>query len=211
MRATQEKCNYNVFDRISGYLDLNPFGSDKMEHLYSGYSVEKITEVLNETYPGLSMYVRDVNLPQTLVQKYTPGQIICERGFTDASCRVMGMATTFRYAILSNHMVSLGEYEHGTNWGLFVAQRSSHFKVIGKTEYHGKTALFLLHLPNDDSWKMFQDITLDKDNEILSSCITRFRDKCEQPPIPELATDNWLDRCKNPLEMDENGVFFNLE
>lgn len=30
-------------------------------------------------------------------------------------------------------------------------------------------------------------------------------------PIPELATDKWLDRCKFPLGMDDNGNFFELE
>ena len=60
----------------------------------------------------------------------------------------MGMVTSHRYAILSNHMGDFREYEHGTNWGLFVAKHS-HFKVIDIYEYNGKTQILLLHLPDD--------------------------------------------------------------
>ena len=75
-------------------------------------------EVINEIFPGLTMYVRDVNLPPAFASKYAPDMIIMEPGFTDASSRVMGMVTTHRFAILSNHMADFGPYEHDTNWGL---------------------------------------------------------------------------------------------
>lgn len=157
------------------------------------------------------MFVRDVNLAPGLAEKYTEGLILCEKGFADASCRVMGMVTTHRYAILSNHMADLREYEHGTDWGLCVAQRDSHFKVLGQATHNGKTAIFLLHLPDDETWKLFQNVEINTDKDILTTCIERFKSKCDEPPISELATEAWMERCVYPIGMDENGKLFDLE
>ena len=172
---------------------------------------EKYEQVFNRTYPGLTMFVRDVNLAPELAAKYTEGLIIREKGFTDASCRVMGMVTTHRYAILSNHMAGLREYEHDTNWGLCVAQRDSHFKVLGQETYNGKTVILLLHLPDDEAWKLFQNIVVNTDKDLVAMCIERFKKKCDEPPIPELATEAWMERCVCPLGMDDKGNLFELE
>lgn len=59
--------------------------------------IEAIEKAINEIMPGLTMYVRDINLNEQYAKKYVPGRIIREPGFTDASCRVGGMATTHRY------------------------------------------------------------------------------------------------------------------
>lgn len=167
--------------------------------------------VINQTYPGLTMFVRDANLPSEIAAKYTVGLILREKGFTDASCRVMGMITTHRYGILSNHMADLREYEHGTNWGLCVAQRDSHFKVLGTGEHNGKTIILLLHLPNDETWKLFQNVVINTDADLVANCIERFRNKCDEPPIPELTTETWLKRCATPIGMDYEGILFELE
>lgn len=172
---------------------------------------ELYEQVINRTYPGLTMFVRDVNLAPELAAKYTEGLIIREKGFTDASCRVMGMVTTHRYAILSNHMADLCEYEHDTNWGLCVAHRDSHFKVLGQETYKGKTVILLLHLPDDEAWKLFKNIVVNTDKNLVAMCIERFKSKCDEPPIPELATEAWMERCACPLGMDDNGDLFELE
>ena len=52
--------------------------------------IEAIEKAINEIMPGLTMYVRDINLNEQYAKKYVPGRIIRELGFTDASCRVGG-------------------------------------------------------------------------------------------------------------------------
>ena len=123
----------------------------------------------------------------------------------------MGMVTTHRYGILSNHMVNLTEFEHDTNWGLHVARSGSRFKVLENYEYHGKTLILLLHLPDDESWKIFQEIQLSIDEELVENCIERFKNKCFEKPIPELAKKDWLERCAHPIGMDENGNIFDIK
>ena len=175
------------------------------------FDANHIEHIVNQTYPGLTMYVRDANLPKIVSENYEKGMIIRERGFCDASNRVMGMITTHRYGILSNHMANLTEFEHGTNWGLHVAKSGSRFKVLNNFEYNGKRLILLLHLPEDDSWKIFREIEINIDEELVENCIERFKNKCEEEPITELAKEDWLDRCSFPIGMDEDGNIFDVE
>ena len=168
-------------------------------------------EVINEIFPGLTMYVRDVNLPPAFASKYEPDMIIMEPGFTDASSRVMGMVTTHRFAILSNHMADFGPYEHDTNWGLFVAQRNAHFKILDIYEYQGRTQILLLHLPDDNRWKLFENVKINLEDQIIEDSRKRFENKSVQDPVPELAKENWLARCASPLGMSDDGAFFDLD
>ena len=170
--------------------------------------IDLLEQTINEILPGLTMYVRDVDLDSNLSAIYKAGMIIMERGFTDASCRVMGMKTTHRYSILSNHMVDFQEYEHGTNWGLFVAQPNAHYKVLDVYEFQGKTQILLMHLPNDSRWRLFENIEIDIEKDFINNCRSRFENKCLAEPIAELTTDEWLARCKMPIGMSEDGVLF---
>ena len=148
-------------------------------------------KLLNDTFPGLTMFVRDVNLNIVCAQTYQAGMIIRERGFADASRRVMGMITTHRFAILSNHMMDLSLLEHGTGWGLCVAQAGAHFKVL-------------------DRWRVFENMTSNIETQVIESSRKRFRLKAFVEPVPELTTQEWLSRCADPLGMDENGNLFEL-
>lgn len=173
--------------------------------------VKSYEDVINEILPGLTMYVRDVNLSPVCADKYEPQTIIMERGFTDASSRIMGMVTTHRYAILSNHMADFGQYEHETNWGLFVAKHNAHFKVLDVYEYLGKTQILLLHLPDDSRWKMFENVKLSVEDQLIEDSRKRFENKSVQEPVPELITEDWLARCAAPLGMNDAGELFDLD
>ena len=172
---------------------------------------EQLQAVADKMYPGIALFARDVNLPAELARKYVPGQIIRERAFTDASIRFMGMVTTHRYVILSNHMADLAQFEHGANWGLHVAQKDAHFKVLGLHTHAGKTGIFLLHLPDDESWHLWQKAEFAMDRQLYDMAVQRFRDKCTQPPVPELTDRAWLDRCAFPLGMSDDGQLWPLE
>ncbi len=172
---------------------------------------ERFERIANQVYPGIGIYVRDTNLANGLADKYVSGLIIREKAFTDASNRVMGMITSHRYMILSNHMADFSLFEHGTKWGLHVANKDSHFKILGKHVYKGKTAIVLLHLPDNDDWKVYKNCQFSLDEEIYKMAIERFEAKCEMPPIAELSTSEWLSRCNFPVGMDNSGNFWSLE
>lgn len=77
--------------------------------------------------------------------------------------------------------------------------------------YKGKCAIILLHLPDDDTWEMFKTINISMDQQLLEMAIQRFEAKCERPPVPELAAPQWLDRCKFPIGMRDDGEFWPLK
>jgi hypothetical protein len=166
--------------------------------------------IANSMYPGIGLYARDVNLPDKLCEKYEKGMIICERGFTDATNRFMGMVTTHRYVILSNHMANLTPFEQGANWGLHVASSGAHFKVLGRHTHNGKTGIFLLHLPDNDDWKVYLHADFSLDAQLFDMAVQRFIVKCNAEPVPELTKKAWLDRCALPLGMTETGKMFDL-
>ena len=146
-----------------------------------------ISLLMGSMYPGITLFARDVNLPPELAEKYKAGMIIREKGFTDTTIRFGGMVTSCRYVILSNHMKNLAMLENGTNWGLHVANKDAHFKVLGQVTYNGKTGIFLLHLPDDETWKAYQTIEFSLDKELYEKAVSRFQAKALDAPIPELA------------------------
>ena len=172
--------------------------------------VQALQAAANKIYPGLTMLVRDVNLPAGFAEKYKEGMIIREKGFVDCTFRVGGMVTTHRYGILTNHAGNLSKFEEGTNWGLCVCNKDSHFKVLGTHTCGGKTIILLLHLPDDPSWKLFENVVINTDKKLVEECIKRFEAKCGLPPIPEVSSPQWLDRCAFPVGMDDSGNFFPL-
>lgn len=148
-------------------------------HDATALTKEIVQAVINRAYPGMALFARDVNLPEELAQSYTPDLIIREKAFTDASNRFMGMATTHRYVILSNHMGDMSLFEP-IYWGLHVAQKNSHFKVLGQHTHQGKTGIFLLHLPDDESWHLWQMIEFAMERQLYDTAVQRFTNKC--PP-----------------------------
>ena len=46
---------------------------------------EEAEKIINEVFPGLTLYYRDTNLDQSLIEKYVVGKILLEPAFTDCS------------------------------------------------------------------------------------------------------------------------------
>ena len=138
--------------------------------------------LMQSVLPGLQMFARDVNLPEALASRYTPGMLLREKAFTDASDRFMGMVTTHRYVILSNHMVNFSAFEHGTNWGLHAAQCGAHFKVLAVRTFRGKTGIFLLHLPDGEGWKFWKTGLFDLEHELTEKAVARFCENAARSP-----------------------------
>lgn len=173
-----------------------------------GIGAEELEKALNDMLPGLANHVRDVNLEPEIAALYRPGMVIRDKAFVDATKRIGGMATTHRFAIFSNHMADLSEFEHGTNWGLCVAAPESRFKVIDVYEHEGKTQISLLHLLDDDRWHIFANAEFKMPGLNIEDIRSRFEMRCSQEPIPELATKEWLDRCSYPVGLNPSGGLY---
>lgn len=178
-----------------------------MNRIFHQAAYEKAIE---DTVTGMGMFARDVNLPAKIAQKYEPGRIILERAFTDASVRVAGMVTTHRFLILSNHMANFAEFEHGTNWGLYVAKNDARFLILDVYTYAGKTQILLLHLPDDERWAYFYHLAEAGKNVMIEDCRKSFEQMTGEEALSELTGVDWLERCEFPLGIDDEGNYFEL-
>jgi hypothetical protein len=170
---------------------------------------KRYEDAFNRIFPGLQMFVRDTNLSENVMEKYKVGIILRDPTFVDTSCRVGGMVTSHRYSILSNHYININEYEHGTNWGLCICQRDSHFKILDIYVLNNKTQIVLLHL--DDDWELFQNITSNVEEDMIKNCRERFKIRLNEEPIPELTTKDWFDRLVYPIGINNENEYFSLK
>ena len=171
--------------------------------------VDSKDEIYNLVYDNLTFHVRDLDLPENLINKYYIGKIIQERALVDASTKIGKMITNCRFAILSNHMADLSDFEHGTNWNLCTTNPDSIFKVLDIYKYKGKVQILLLHLI-EDYWKDFiSNDTINEDFVNKSRIIFRKSFNCAS--VPELTTKRWLQRCNFPVGLDPNGNFWEIK
>lgn len=193
-----EKCNFYIF---------NPYDNEKDSiNLSDEQSPEY--KIYEATYNNLKYLVRDVDLSPEIEDKYVKGEILQEKGFTDASSKIGKITASHRFLILSNQMKDLSSFEHDTDWGLYTAANDSKFKVLDVYEYNGKTQITLLHLL--DLWEIFKDDTTINE-DVVESARENFRKSFNMEPVSSLMSDTWKDRCKYPIGLDNDGNYFKLD
>ncbi|SNR53951.1 hypothetical protein [Flavobacterium sp. ov086] len=168
----------------------------------------RIKDILDETFSELKLFYRDTNLPEDLITHYKIGQIIKERGFTDMSYIGGGLSGNLRYLIASSEARDLSKFNpDSVKNGHSLLDDNSFFKVLDIQKVKNKTQIFLLNIPGN-SLPLFKNSTSNLEEEITEKARRKFIDKVDSALIPELQTENWKDRTKLPLGMDENGQLF---
>ncbi len=158
-----------------------------------------------ETYSKLVCFVRDVDLPEEIAEKYKPLDIIREPELTEACVRVGGMVKSHRYAIFSNHMKVRPKEYNGPDWGICSAKKGSRFQVIDVYHYKGKTQIALLHLLDEPGWEFLNAETFGMPKDLISETRKIFEERLDEEPIADITNEEWFDRCKKPIGIDENG------
>ena len=156
--------------------------------------------VLSSTLESCDMFVRDVNLSEDLANNYEIGMILNEKAFVDASDKIGGMVTSYRYLILSNQMNDLSEFEKDTNWGLHTTSSNSKFKVLDIYTVGDKTQILLLQLP--EGFEEVFETSNKLIDEVIEDSRELFKDVLNEEPIKELTTDEWLERVSFPIGID---------
>lgn len=165
---------------------------------------------VNDALPGLQNFVRDLWLAPSQAARYEVGAILRSPRPVEATARVGGMRTTHRIAILSSHMADLSGLTEG-DWGLHAAASGSRFQVVDVFEHEGKTQIALLHLPDDERWRLFDGARLSVIDNLIGGIRERFAAKCGLEPIPEVSSDEWLTRMHDPVGLDGHGTPYPVE
>ena len=165
---------------------------------------------VNDALPGLQNFVRDLWLAPSQAARYEVGAILRSPRPVETTARVGGMRTSHRIAILSNHMADLSGLT-GEDWGLHAAASGSRFQVVDVFEHEGKTQIALLHLPDDERWRLFGGTRLSVIEDLIGGIRERFAAKCLLEPIPEVSSDEWLTRMHDPVGLDGHGEPYPVE
>jgi len=169
---------------------------------------ERLRTIYHETFSGLKLFYRDTNLSESLISNYKIGQIIQEKGFTDMSSIGGGLSGNFRYLIASANAKDLSKFNPASAQnGHFLLDSISYFKVLDIQKIGDKTQVFLLNIP-DNSISLFKNSSSNLEEEIIEKSQKRFREKIDADLIPQLQTEEWKERTRLPLGMDESGTLF---
>lgn len=169
---------------------------------------KRIKEILDETFSDLKLFYRDTNLPENLISTYKIGQIIKEKGFTDMTSIGGGIFGNFRYLIASANAKDLSKFNpDSSKIGHFLLDEISFFKVLDIQKIENKTQVFLLHIP-DNSLSLFKNSTSNLEEEISEKAKQKFTAKINSALIPELQTDDWKEKTKSPIGMNDLGEMF---
>jgi hypothetical protein len=168
----------------------------------------RLKAIYNETFSGLKLFYRDTNLPEDLISNYKVGQIIQEKGFTDMSTLGGGLSGNFRYLIASANAKDLSIFNpDSAKIGHYLLDTIAYFKVLDIQRIEDKTQVFLLNIP-DNSLTLFKNSSSNLEEEITEKAREKFITKRNLPLIPELQTNDWKERTKTPIGMNDNGEMF---
>ena len=168
----------------------------------------RLKAIYNETFSGLKLFYRDTDLPDDLISNYKIGQIIQEKGFTDMSSMGGGLSGNIRYLIASAHPKDLSKFNpDSAKIGHFLLDTIAYFKVLDIQKIENKTQIFLLNIP-DNSISLFKNSSSNLEEEIIEKAQKKFRDKIHSALVIPLQTEDWKERTKSPLGMNDNGELF---
>lgn len=169
---------------------------------------KQIEEIYNQTFGGLTLFYRDTSLSENLISKYSVGQILTERGFTDMSYKGGGLATNFRYLIASANAKDLSAFNpDSAKFGHVLLSSNAYFKVLDIYKIGSKTQVFLLEIPVT-AVDFFASATSNIEEDITKKARESFDTKINSEPIAELQTKEWRERTEFPIGMNDKGEFF---
>ena len=179
------------------------------------YSNEKIEEIVNWTLSGLTMYYRDTQLPNEIIEKYKVGQIFRSQTFVDVSSFAGKLTKNCRFIFATSKAAPLYQINPDTEkWKLHTINANSYFKILDIYRKYGKIQFFLLHIPAK-CIDFFRNTVLvvggeNLEEQIIKKSRISLDNKMEMGICPELEEPEWIDRTSFPIGLDSNNNFFPL-
>lgn len=179
-------------------------------------SFDRAEEIINWTLPGLTMYYRDSNLSQAVIDKYQVRKIFRSQTFVDVSNFAGKPTMNCRFIFASSKAAPLFQINPATKkWGLHSINCNSYFKVLDVYRLDGVTQVFLLHIPYAGIDFFSRTILKLGEQNIEEQIIGRARKSLEQKlqaEVPSALNEKeWLDRTNFPIGLDNKNEFFDLE
>lgn len=177
---------------------------------------ERIEEILNWTLPGLTMYYRDSNLNQKIIDKYEVGKVFRSQIFVDVSNFAGKPTTNCRFIIASSKAAQLSQINpEMEKWGLHTINCNSYFKVLDIYKQEGITQVFLIHIPYKGIDFFSKTVLLLEKENIEKQIIRKARESLNQKlksEIPAILNEKKLiERTRLPIGLNHKNKFCRLE
>jgi hypothetical protein len=166
---------------------------------------EEVEAIINEVFPGLTLYYRDTDLSSELISRYKKGSILLEPAFTD--CSYLGGRPTgnTRYLIASSKAADLGKVQPDVSkYGMMVLNAGAFFKVLDIYEIDGFTQILLLHIPSH-TVDFFKITNSNLEQTVIEKCRALFEKRMTDPEVEILTTDDWKSRVDFPIGISKEG------
>lgn len=159
---------------------------------------------IKDIIENLVLVARDCNLSPAILSRYEKGMILKENDYCIANYMIGGIDCSCRFAILSNQFKEIASVNKNQK-GLCMANKNSRFKVLDIFNIDGKTQITLLHLPDDERWENFENMTYIIEQKLILFAKRNFEVANSIPPLPR-DSEEYFDYFKKPVGFDENGV-----
>jgi N-glycosidase YbiA len=160
----------------------------------------------------LSVYVRDVDLPDGYLERYPVGLIFREPTFCDASEHSkQGLAAKHRYFLLSSHAKHVDALFGGASGapgtGLSIFAPDTFWKVLAVNEAAGHAQITLLEIPPQAVHAFDGQRLSPLLQGLADQAAERFTQALQLPVLEACKSTDWLDRIRHPLGIRDDGVF----
>ena len=169
---------------------------------------EEVEKIINEVFPGLTLYYRDTDLSSELIANYQAKQILLEPAFID--CSYLGGYPTgnLRYLIASNKAADLSRLQpEVAKYGMMVINAGSFFKVLDIYEIDGYTQVLLLQIPSQ-AVDFFKITNSNLEQTVIDKCRALFEKRMTDEIILALTEDDWKQRIDFPVGMSKEGKIY---
>ena len=137
-------------------------------------TLENTEEIFNWTYPGATLYYKDCNLDNSVINKFQEGQILRNGYFLDVSWKGAGLDKNTRFIIASSKAAKLYEINPDVEkFGHCCINANSYFKVMNIYQLKDKTQIFLLHIPAK-GLNYFSKVISNIDNQFVERAKKKF-------------------------------------
>lgn len=176
-------------------------------------------EILDWTFPGTSILVRDCDISPQLLSLYYVGQIIRSDTFVEASHALSKQTKNTRFLILSSKSANLYQFQNGKiKYPLDSININSYFKVLDICNINNKNQIILLHIPfngislfrNNRNTFRYVGFGDNIENYLIQKSREKIRSSEEIRVIPELEDEEWIQMTNWPIGINSEGTLNQL-
>lgn len=171
-------------------------------------------DIVNWTFSGITMYYRDSNLTQEVIDKYRLKKIFRSKTFVDVTNIKSKPVLSCRFLIASCKAAPLYKFNPATEkWGLHTINCNSYFKVLDVYKQANITQILLLHIPikGVDYFSQETQETAELEQKLILEAKNDFIQNINADILPGFQDQEWIGRTNFPLGVDNSNEFFSID